>query len=64
MADLLVSFVSFSEQHSAPRGSAKRQEVFARKGHFQVPYLEDANTGAELFESSAIIDYLKAVYAK
>lgn len=50
-------------QHSAPRGSAKRQEVFEKKGRFQVPYLEDPNTGAELFESSAIIDYLKFVYA-
>jgi glutathione S-transferase len=51
-------------QHSAPRGSAKRQEIFEKKGRFQVPYLEDANTGAELFESSAIIDYLQFVYAK
>jgi len=51
-------------QHSAPRGSAKRQEVFEKKGRFQVPYLEDANTGAELFESSAIIDYLRFVYKR
>ena len=51
-------------QRSAPRGSPKRQEVYGRKGHFQVPYLEDPNTGAELFESSAIIDYLQFVYGK
>lgn len=49
-------------QHSTPRGSAKRQELFERKGQFQVPFLEDRNTGAELFESSSIIDYLNFVY--
>merc|ERR1712232_668126 len=45
-------------QRTCPRGSFKRQEVYNKKGHFQAPYLEDPNTGAELFESSAIVDYL------
>ena len=49
-------------QRTCPRGSPKRQAVFEKKGKFQVPYLEDPNTGAELFESSAIVDYLNFVY--
>ena len=51
-------------QRTCPRGSGKRQEVFEKKKQFQVPYLEDPNTGAELFESSAIVDYLNFVYAR
>jgi glutathione S-transferase len=27
-----------------------------------MPYLEDPNTGVEMFESSAIIEYLETVY--
>jgi len=49
-------------QYSCPRGSAKRQELKQRKNRFQVPYIEDPNTGAELFESGAIVDYLTSVY--
>lgn len=33
-------------------------------GHFQVPCLEDPNAGVYLFESAAIIDYLKNTYGK
>lgn len=29
----------------------------------QVPYLEDPNTGVQMFESAEIIDYLRATYA-
>ena len=29
----------------------------------QVPYIEDPNTGAKMFESAEIIDYLRATYA-
>ncbi len=50
-------------QHSCPRGSPKRQELFERVGHFQAPYLEDPNTGAAMFESAQIISYLEDVYA-
>ncbi|GAB4856387.1 hypothetical protein Ancab_014307 [Ancistrocladus abbreviatus] len=49
--------------HSCARGSPKRQDVFARVGHFQVPYLEDPNTGVKMFESADIVDYLRATYA-
>lgn len=30
---------------------------------FQVPYMEDPNTGTNMFESAEIIDYLRATYA-
>ena len=45
-----------------PRGSPNRQRMFQKKGLFQMPFLEDPNNGVELFESSAIIEYLQKVY--
>jgi hypothetical protein len=30
---------------------------------WQAPYIEDPNTGVQMFESAEIIDYLKATYA-
>ncbi|XP_059309088.1 uncharacterized protein LOC132060191 isoform X2 [Lycium ferocissimum] len=50
-------------QHSCARGSPKRQEVYKRVGHFQVPYLEDPNTGVQMFESADIVEYIQATYA-
>ncbi|XP_057534369.1 uncharacterized protein LOC130812788 isoform X1 [Amaranthus tricolor] len=50
-------------QKSCARGSPKRQDLYARVGRFQVPYLEDPNTGIQMFESAEIVDYLKATYA-
>ena len=44
------------------RGSAKRSILFERRGHFQAPYLYDPNHGVALFESAAIIEYLKSKY--
>ncbi|KAA8518573.1 hypothetical protein F0562_016047 [Nyssa sinensis] len=49
--------------HSCARGSPKRQILYQKAGHFQVPYLEDPNTGVEMFESAEIVEYLKATYA-
>lgn len=49
--------------HSTPRGSKKRYELFKRVGNFQVPYLEDPNTGVKMFESAYIIEYLQETYA-
>ncbi|MQM03045.1 hypothetical protein Taro_035816 [Colocasia esculenta] len=49
--------------HSIARGSPKRQEFYERIGHFQVPYLEDPNTGVKMFESAEIVDYLRTTYA-
>lgn len=39
------------------------QELLDKRGHFQVPYLEDPNEGVYLFESSAIVKYLEDTYA-
>lgn len=44
------------------RGSPKRQEMFEKKGLFQVPFLIDPNTGVEMFESAEIVEYLEATY--
>ncbi|XWS43413.1 hypothetical protein CRYUN_Cryun16bG0101500 [Craigia yunnanensis] len=51
-------------QHSCPRGSPKRQILYEKAGHFQVPYLEDPNTGMQMFESAEIAEYLRATYAQ
>jgi len=45
------------------RGSTKRDELLARTGTFQVPYLEDPNTGVKMFESAAMVEYLEGTYA-
>jgi glutathione S-transferase len=47
---------------SCARGSSNRDKLFAKTGRFQVPYLVDPNTGVEMFESTAIVDYLEKVY--
>lgn len=44
------------------RGSPKREELFQKYGYFQVPCLEDPNTESMLFESGAIIKYLRHQY--
>lgn len=46
-----------------PRGSRNRQRLYEKTGRFQVPYLEDPNTGVALFESEAIVEYLEKRYA-
>lgn len=46
------------------RGSSKRNEMLDKAGHFQVPYLEDPNTGEAMFESAYIVEYLEKTYAK
>jgi len=55
---------------SCSRGSINRDRLLNRKlsasgerpQQFQVPFLFDPNTGLELFESTAIIDYLERAY--
>jgi len=61
-------------QVSCPRGSVNRQRLFEKTmknvdgtegeggGRFQVPYLEDPNTGVGLFESGVIVEYLRGRY--
>jgi glutathione S-transferase len=47
-----------------PVTGRNRIELLRRTGKVQVPYLADPNTGAGMFESAAIRDYLLATYAK
>lgn len=49
-------------QVSCPRGSPNRQKMLEEKGRFQVPYIEDPNTGVKLWESEAIVEYLQKMY--
>ncbi|KAJ9184485.1 hypothetical protein P3X46_004205 [Hevea brasiliensis] len=44
-------------QNSCARGSSKRQLLYQKAGHFQVPYLEDPNTGVQMFESADIVEF-------
>lgn len=51
-------------QRSCARGSPKRQELFEKRNHFQVPYIEDPNEECAMFESKAIVAYLNNKYGK
>ena len=53
-----------STQVPCARGSPNRDRMMKEMGRFQVPFLRDPNTGAELFESAAIVDYLNDVYTE
>jgi len=48
--------------HNVGKGSPKRTEFRERAGKVQVPYLEDPNTGAHMFESRDIVRYLRTTY--
>lgn len=45
------------------RGSQNRDKLFALTGRFQAPYLQDPNTGVNMFESGDIVKYLHAAYS-
>jgi glutathione S-transferase len=45
-----------------PVQGRNRQALLRRAGRVQVPYLVDPNTGVEMFESTAIREYLIATY--
>ena len=49
--------------HNVGQGSQARADLRERAGKVQVPYLEDPNTGAKMFESRDIVKYLDATYA-
>jgi glutathione S-transferase len=49
--------------HNVAKGSPRRDAFVARSGKMQVPYLNDPNTGREMFESADIVAYLDATYA-
>ncbi|KAK3043512.1 hypothetical protein RJ639_002091 [Escallonia herrerae] len=61
--EVLVEFELPHILHSCARGSPKRHILYQKAGHFQVPYLEDPNTGIGMFESAEIVEYLRATYA-
>jgi glutathione S-transferase len=46
-----------------PREGSKRYAFWQAHGRVQVPYLQDPNTGAALFESRDILAYLDRTYA-
>lgn len=49
--------------HKAPKDSGRNRKVlFERTGHVQLPYLVDANTGKEMYESADILQYLGETY--
>ena len=48
-------------RQAAPR-TRNRQALQARAGVISVPYLVDPNTGREMAESAAILDYLRETY--
>ena len=45
-----------------PGGSVYREKVIAEGGKAQFPYLVDPNTGARMYESDDIVDYLFETY--
>ena len=47
-----------------PVPGGKREAFLQQYGRVQLPYLEDANTGAALFESEDILAYLDKTYAR
>ena len=50
--------------HNVAKGSPSRPAFVERSGKMMVPYLEDPNTGEELFESADIVAYLYDHYAR
>lgn len=50
--------------HNVAKGSPRRSAFLERSGKMQVPYLEDPNTGARMFESGDIVAYLEETYAR
>jgi glutathione S-transferase len=48
--------------HNVAQGSPRREAFVTRAGKMMVPYLVDPNTGVALFESAAIISYLRERY--
>ena len=49
--------------HNVAKRSPSRPAFIAKSGKMQVPWLSDPNTGTELFESEAIVDYLDKTWA-
>ena len=56
--------LDFESRPSPHKGHVYRDELKARAGKAQVPFLLDENTGDEILDSQAIIDHLFAQYSK
>lgn len=54
--------LTFGKEYEPIPGS-RREALRERGGKIQVPFLIDPNTGAELYESKAIVRYLEETYA-
>lgn len=54
--------LTFGKEYEPIAGS-RREALRERGGKIQVPFLIDPNTGAELYESKAIVRYLEETYA-
>lgn len=63
LSDIGPPFVRTRFFPQAPVATRNRRELLAKTGRTQVPYLEDPNTGAAMFESRVICNYLESVYA-
>lgn len=48
--------------HNVGKRGRRRPELVARGGKMQVPYLVDPNTGVAMYESDAIVAYLRETY--
>lgn len=60
--DLGPPWVRRSFFPDAPVKGRNRRRMYEHTGRLQVPFLIDPNTGEELYESRAIIDYLNTNY--
>jgi len=64
LADMGPAVMRIKPGPYKPRAGGRREQVLARLGRVQAPYLEDPNTGAKLYESAKIMEYLEHHYAK
>ncbi|PIE20302.1 MAG: glutathione S-transferase [Proteobacteria bacterium] len=60
LSELDLAYIS----RPCARGSAVRDELAARGGKVQLPYLVDADGGVERYGSEAIIDHLYATWSR
>jgi hypothetical protein len=64
LADWGPPSLRFTLKPWQPVPGGKREKMLADTGKAQVPYLIDPNAKVELFESSAIVEYLEQRYAR
>lgn len=62
LADVGTPGIRLSRGPYRPIAGGKRARLLERGGKVQIPYLVDSNTGAALYESREILDYLEGQY--